>query len=135
MWISLTRLDAPKCDTLLPADYNLRNLLWSTFLGGSGDDAIYSIDVDTQYNLLVCGGTNSTNFPTTPGAYRTTYQGGTADGFAAKISYDGRTLMGSTLFGSAEYDQFYFVRSGKRNEVFLFGQTKAPGSTLVHNAI
>ena len=115
-------------------DYNLRNLIWSTYLGGQGDDAIYSIDVDTQYNLLVCGGTNSSNFPTTPGAYRTTYQGGTADGFAAKISYDGSSLIHSTFFGSAEYDQIYFVRSGKRNEVFLFGQTKAPGSTLVHNA-
>lgn len=115
-------------------DYNLRNLIWSTFLGGSGDDAIYSIDVDTQYNLLVCGGTNSSNFPTVPGSYRTAYQGGTADGFVAKISYDGHTLMHSSYYGSPEYDQFYFVRTGKRNEVFLFGQTKASGSTLVHNA-
>lgn len=115
-------------------DYNLRNMIWSTFLGGSGDDAIYSIDVDTQYNLLVCGGTNSANFPTVGGCHRTAYQGGTADGFVAKISYDGHTLLGSTYYGSSEYDQIYFVRTGKHNEVFLFGQTKAPGSTLVHNA-
>ena len=115
-------------------DYNLRNLIWSTFLGGGGDDAIYSIDVDTLYNLLVCGGTNSTNFPTIPGAYRRNYQGGTADGFVAKISYDGHTLLGSTYYGSDQYDQIYFVRSGGRNEVFLFGQTKALGSTLIHNA-
>lgn len=115
-------------------DYNLRNLIWSTYLGGSGDDAIYSIDVDTLYNLLVCGGTNSANFPVTTGSYQTTYGGGTADGFVAKIAYDGRQLLASTFFGSSEYDQIYFVRSGKRNEVFIFGQTKAPGSTMIYNA-
>lgn len=115
-------------------DYNLSHLLWSSYLGGTGDDAIYSIDVDDQYNLLVCGGTNSTNFPTTHGSYDTTYNGGSADGFLAKISYYGTSLMASTLFGSSTYDQCYFVRAGKDNDVFTFGQTKAAGSTLIHNA-
>ena len=31
-------------------DYNLRHMIWCTYLGGSLDDAVYSIDVDTQYN-------------------------------------------------------------------------------------
>lgn len=119
---------------VLKFDHNLSNLLWSTYLGGSGDDAIYSIDVDSSYNLLVCGGTCSHNFPTTPNAYSTSFNGGTTDGFVSKISRDGTTLMSSTLFGSNAYDQCYFVRCGKQNDVFLFGQTKASGSTLVHNA-
>ncbi len=116
-------------------DYNLSNLLWSSYLGGSNDDAAYSIDTDDEYNLVVCGGTNSTNFPTTPNGYRTTYQGGSADAFIAKISYDGTTLMSSTYFGSPAYDQSYFVRTGKKNHIFTFGQTKASGSTLIHNAL
>ena len=115
-------------------DYNLSNMMWCTYLGGNKDDAIYSIDVDDDYNVLVCGGTNSVNFPATTGAYRTFYNGGSADGFVAKISYYGHTLMASTLFGSAAYDQCYFVRNGKNNNVFIFGQTKASGSTLIHNA-
>ncbi|MCR4828629.1 MAG: gliding motility-associated C-terminal domain-containing protein [Bacteroidales bacterium] len=115
-------------------DYNLSNILWSTYLGGYFDDAIYSIDCDSEYNLLVCGGTNSMNFPVTPGAYRTYYNGGSADGFVAKIDYHGVTLMASTFFGSAAYDQCYFVRCGKSDDVFLFGQTKASGSTLIYNA-
>lgn len=115
-------------------DYNLRHLLWSTYLGGSGDDAVYSIDVDKQYNLLVCGGTTSQDFPTTERAYQRTYGGGSADGFVAKISYDGYRLINSTYFGSNKYDQCYFVRSGKRDEVFIFGQTKATGSTMIYNA-
>ena len=115
-------------------DYNLSNLLWSSYIGGYGDDAVYSIDVDNEYNLLVCGGTNSINFPTTSNAYNTSYNGGSADGFIAKISYHGNMLMASTLFGSSSYDQCYFVRTGKRNDAFVFGQTTASGTTLVHNA-
>ena len=115
-------------------DYNLRNMIWSTYLGGTQDDAVYSIDLDSSYNLLVCGGTTSNNFPTTAGAYRTAYQGGTADGFVSKIAYDGSHLIASSYIGSQAYDQLYFVRSGRHNEIFLFGQTKAPGSTMIHNA-
>ena len=116
-------------------DHNLRTLLWSTYLGGNMDDAVYSIDVDSAYNLLVCGGTNSTNFPTTEGAWQTTYGGGSADGFVSKISYHGDRLMSSTFVGQRFYDQLYFVRAGRHNEVFLFGQTEPMGgSYFVYNA-
>ena len=115
-------------------DYNLSNLLWSSYIGGSKDDAAYSIDTDDEYNIVVCGGTNSHDFPTTANAYDTTYNGGSADAFVAKISSTGAQLMNSTFFGSPAYDQSYFVRTGKQNHVFIFGQTKASGSTLIHNA-
>ena len=115
-------------------DYNLSNMLWSTYLGGNKDDAVYSIDCDNEYNVVVCGGTNSWNFPATVNAYRQYYYGGSADGFVSKISYYGTSLISSSYFGSLNYDQCYFVRCGKNNDVFLFGQTKATGSTLIHNA-
>lgn len=116
-------------------DHNLKNLLWSTYLGGTGDDAVYSIDVDTAYNLLVCGGTTSSDFPTTEGAWQMSYGGGSADGFVSKISYNGDRLMASTFVGNSAYDQLYFVRTGRRDEVFLFGQTEPVGSgRLIYNA-
>lgn len=115
-------------------DHNLRNMLWSTYLGGFGDDAVYSIDVDSAYNLMVCGGTSSNNFPTTAGTYQTNYGGGPADGFVCKLSSDGHRLMASSYMGSRFYDQLYFVRVGRHDEVCLFGQTKASGNTMIHNA-
>ena len=118
----------------LKLDYNLSHLLWSTYFGGGGSDAIYSIDVDSEYNLLVAGGTNSSDLPVTAGCYKPTYGGGTADGFIAKIDRYGMRLMQSTYYGSPAYDQCYFVRCGKHDDVFLFGQTRASGSTLIHNA-
>lgn len=115
-------------------DYNLRNMLWATYLGGTGDDAVYSVDVDEDYNVLACGGTSSSNFPVTGGCYQPTYGGGSADGFVCKIDKDGRSIINSTYVGSDAYDQLYFVRNGSGGDVFLFGQTKATGSTMIYNA-
>lgn len=115
-------------------DYHLRNLLWSTYLGGNDNDAVYSIDVDTDYNVIACGGTSSWNFPTTGGVYQSNFGGGSADGFISKISYNGDQLISSTFFGSSEYDQIYFVRTTKNNHVYVYGQTRAPGTTMIHNA-
>lgn len=115
-------------------DYNLRNLIWSTYLGGTEDDAVYSVDIDSAYNVVVCGGTSSLNFPVSDSTFQTTYGGGSADGFVSLLSYNGRRLMASTYFGSQQYDQIYFVRTGRHNDVFLFGQTAATGSTMIHNA-
>ncbi len=121
---ALQRNNAGRQDgVVLKLDHNLRNLLWSTYFGGSGDDAVYSIDVDSAYNLLICGGTSSRNLATTPGTVQTAYGGGNADGFVAKISYNGDRLMASSYIGAVLYDQLYFVRTGRHNEVFLFGQT------------
>lgn len=115
-------------------DYNMQHLLWSTYLGGNGDDAVYAIDTDNEYNLLVCGGTNSTDMHTTSDAFQRSYGGGSADGFIAKIAYNGDQMMAYTYFGSDAYDQCYFVRSGKHNDVFVFGQTCAAGNTMIFNA-
>lgn len=115
-------------------DYSLRNMIWSTYLGGSGSDAVYSIDVDSNYNVVACGGTNSTNFPTKEGCYQTGFTGGSADGFISLISYHGDRLLASTYFGSSEYDQVYFVRTSKENDIFVYGQTKAQGSDMIFNA-
>lgn len=119
---------------LLKIDHNLHNLLWSTYLGGEGDDAVYSIDCDNKYNVVACGGTNSRTFRVSPGCFQTAFAGGSADGFVTKVSYHGDQILGSTYFGSEAYDQCYFVRCGKSDDIFLFGQTKAPASTMIFNA-
>ncbi|MBU1719218.1 MAG: gliding motility-associated C-terminal domain-containing protein, partial [Bacteroidetes bacterium] len=115
-------------------DQSLSNLIWSSYIGGSFDDAVYSIDVDSNYDLYVTGGTASSNFPTRPGAYQSNYLG-KVDGFVSHISRYGSQLMQSTFFGSTNYDQSYFVRTDRNNKVYIYGQTKAPGSALIFNAL
>lgn len=103
---------------------NLSSLVWSTYLGGNNNDACYSLVLDAGNNVYVSGGTASTDFPTTAGALKTSFQGGTADGFVAHLSNNGSALMQSTYIGTAAYDQSYFVQVDKNYNVYLFGQTE-----------
>jgi hypothetical protein len=74
--------------------------LYSTYLGGTGDDEGQGIAVDGNGNAYVTGQTASTNFPTTSGAYQTS-QHGTSNVFVSKIKSDGSTLMYSTYVGGS----------------------------------
>src|SRR5207247_6974531 len=75
------------------------SLVYSTFLGGSGFDESDGIAVDAAGNAYVVGGTQSTNFPTTPGAFQTTYGGGDFDAFVTKVNPTGSGLVYSTYLG------------------------------------
>ncbi|MEP6737240.1 MAG: gliding motility-associated C-terminal domain-containing protein [Chryseolinea sp.] len=101
---------------------DLSGILWSTFLGGSLSDASYTIQFDKSGDIFVAGGTNSPNFPTTSGSYQPLLAGGT-DGWIANISSDGTSVINSTLTGTSNYDQIYFIDLNKDNEVYVYGQT------------
>lgn len=102
---------------------NLQNLMWSTYLGGSANDAAYSAKIDAQDILYVCGGTNSSDFPTTTGSLNPSFQGGTADGFVLKLSAQGSNLMQSTYIGTFFYDQTYGIDLDANKNVYIVGQT------------
>ena len=74
-------------------------LLWATYLGGSAHDAAFDIALDASGNAYVAGNTESNDFPTTPLAFDTSYNGGTLDGFVAEISASGSALLYSTFLG------------------------------------
>ena len=83
-------------------------LVFSTYLGGSSVDAAGALALDPAGNIYVNGTTQSTNFPTTPGAYETVFPNtGTSEGafgtpqtgFVAKIAPLG-SLVYSTFISS-----------------------------------
>jgi hypothetical protein len=61
-------------------------LLFSSYLGGSGDDEGSATGLDERGNLYAGGVTSSTDFPVTPGAIQRTYGGGEIDGLIAKVT-------------------------------------------------
>jgi gliding motility-associated-like protein len=113
---------------------DLTSIIWSTFIGGTNDDSAYSAAFDSDDDVYVCGGTKSTNFPTTPQALSTSAPGGTADGWIARIAANGQSLLQSTYFGSASYDQLYFIETTSLDDVYVYGQSLATGNTWVINA-
>ncbi|MCP4247815.1 MAG: T9SS type A sorting domain-containing protein, partial [bacterium] len=72
---------------------DLAGLTASTFLGGSSDEKAHGMTDDPAGGVYVTGYTSSVNFPTTPGAFSTSYNGGANDCFVTRL--DG-TLTGGT---------------------------------------
>jgi Bacterial Ig-like domain (group 3)/Beta-propeller repeat len=79
-------------------------LVYSTYLGGNGDDSGNSIAVDSASNAYVTGYTDSTNFPT-KNPLQATY-GGNGDAFVAKINAAGSALVYSTYLGGSGQDDY-----------------------------
>jgi hypothetical protein len=81
-------------------------LLYSALIGGSGDgvdsfgtDQGFDVAVDPSGSAYVVGLTDSTDFPTTPGAYRTSITPGEFVSFVAKLSPSGSALVYATYIG------------------------------------
>jgi hypothetical protein len=79
------------------------SLMHSSFFGGSNNDYGRSIAIDTQGSIFVTGETYSSTFPTTGGAYDTTYNS-YYDCFVLKLNSAGDTLLYSTFVGGSNYD-------------------------------
>src|SRR5690606_31233702 len=62
-------------------DSNLTQLNWSTFVGGNGDDALFSIRFNRDGDILLAGGTQSTDLPVSSDALQKGFAGGRADAF------------------------------------------------------
>jgi hypothetical protein len=100
-------------------------LVFSTFLGGAGDDMAEDLDVEINGDVWVTGVTSSASFPTTAGAFSST-RSGTSDAYVAKLSSDGSQLLASTLIGGNSGDVAKSVAVGGGGEVLVGGVTSSP---------
>ena len=111
------------------------DVAFSTYLGGTDFDAARDVAVDSQGNIIVVGGTASTDFPATPGAFQTTLgkstgpdsasRLGDTDAYIAKFSPTGE-LLWCTYLGGAGYDRAYAVEIDKHDRIIVAGRA-GPG--------
>ncbi|MBK7691739.1 MAG: SBBP repeat-containing protein [Bacteroidetes bacterium] len=83
-------------------------LIYSTFIGGTNNEWANSIDIDVAGNIYITGETESTNYPTTIGAFQTSL-GGFADVFVTKLNPTGTTVIYSTFIGGLNSDYGYGI--------------------------
>jgi acetyltransferase-like isoleucine patch superfamily enzyme len=98
-------------------------LVYSTYLGGSGHDGCRGIAVDALGNAYVSGAENSTNFPTTSGAFQTVYGGGVADTFVTKLNSTGTGLIYSTYLGGGGNEAGLAIALDALGNAYVTGTT------------
>ena len=98
-------------------------LVYSTLLGGTAGELGVAVALDQLRRAYVTGATQSTGFPSTPGALDRTFNGGFGDAFIAKIDPTGSTLLYATLLGGSEGDEGRGIAIDEEGQVFLAGQT------------
>lgn len=112
---------------------NLSALLFSTYFGGSNDDACFvaSINPITQ-NLYIAGATSSSNLPgNTTGTINPTFQGD-IDGFVTILPPSGGSFLKTTYLGTGAKDLVYGLKFDKIGFPYVMGTTT--GSWPVLNA-
>ena len=119
---------------VLKIDRDCRNLVWSSFLGGSGDDGAFVLAVHpTTRDIYVAGTTNSGDLPgSNTGVHQANPAGG-MDGFILQISNDGTTPIKHTYLGTGSFDAIYGIRFDRNQYPYVMGVTEG-GNWPVINA-
>ncbi len=104
------------------------SLLYSTLLGGSQSESGNEITVDNNGNAYLVGYTGSSDFPTTQGAFQTTFFRGFKDRFAftafvTKLNASGSALIYSTFLGGSNYDFGFGIAIDSSGNAFVTGAT------------
>jgi uncharacterized protein (TIGR03437 family) len=120
-------------------------LVYSTYVGGRGDDVVSSLIVDAVGNVYATGGTTSTNFPVTTGASQSSYAGPTllpyfvdqlfGDAFVLKLNPAGTGLVFSTYFGGSGDDFGMSVASDGAGDLIVVGFSDSTNLPVTSGAV
>jgi len=99
-------------------------LVYSTYLGGDFEDYSHDIALGPEGHPYVTGKTEGPgDFPTTAGAFQTSYGGGNFDVFVTKLSLPGDALEYSTYLGGDGFDLAEGIAVDPDNHAYVAGET------------
>ena len=106
-------------------------LVYSSFLGGRGDDRGFDVDCDTSGNAYFVGGTASTGLPTVE-PIQSKHGGGTWDAFVSKFNAGGSALVFSSFIGGERGDEFYTIAVDGSRSAHFAGVTSSTNLPVVN---
>lgn len=118
-------------------------LVYATYFGGSDTEftETHGLAIDAAGNAIIAATTKSTNLPTTPGAYQRTYGGSggkgnyPGDGFVAKISANGSSLLAATYLGGTSGEGLEGVAVDRNGDVYVSGATYSTDFPVTADAV
>lgn len=112
---------SPQDGIVVKLNSNLSTLLFSTYLGGSGNNAAYGIIVEGT-KIYVTGSTEDGFLNATGGAFPT-YLGG-SDCFVIELDANASNILNATYFGIAGQDeQSFFIEADLSGNIYILGQS------------
>ena len=122
---------SPSDAYLLKLDASGSNLEYATYLGGNNNEEGFSVKVNNLGQAYVAGNTQSSDYPTTPSAYDTTFNpttctyGSITDNcrelFVTKFNATGSSLDYSTFIGGSGDDRTYRATLDNNENVYVWG--------------
>jgi Beta-propeller repeat len=106
---------------VMKLDAVTKNLVYLTYIGGSGDDRALGIAADADGFVYICGSTTSPDFPVS-NAQQPGYSAG-RDGFAAKLDPTGKKLLYSTYLGGTGDDSANAIAIDGNGNAYVTGET------------
>jgi len=133
------------CDGFIVVLGTNRQVVYATYLGGSGQERVDAVAVDAQGGIYVTGDTGSSNFPTTAGAYDRLCgdtgqcygdggQTGGTDGFVTKLTAAGAFAY-STFLGGSETDLSLDIAVDSAGRAHVAGYTYSPDFPTTAGAV
>ncbi len=113
---------------------DLETVIFSTYIGGNGDDYLGEVDVGEDDSIYVSSTTHSDDLPVTPDCIRSEYMGDPYDNFIAKIC-PSRNLVMLTYIGGSDIDHIFGLCEGPHGDSIAFvGRTWSTDFPITDNA-
>jgi hypothetical protein len=138
-----TQVKGKQDAVVLKINPSCNQLLFSTLLGGSDNDAAYVLTFGSTGNVYVAGGTASKDFlanipsanvikPTNAKLSSTNTDADPCDGFVVELNSSGTAAIRGTYIGTEKADQIYGIESDKFGFIYVMGTSE--GNMEVINA-
>lgn len=106
---------------VLKLNKNGSDVLFSTFISGTGFDVVNDIELDARGNIFLVGETDSNDFPLKNAIQ--TERKGISDGFITKLDSSGALLLYSSYFGGNDKDIVNAIKLDAEGNMYFVGET------------